>query len=357
LNSTPKKSDPNASLKSAAETLNRVLRKHVRWGDRRKLFDAVDELRSWMGPNRSRRPKGYMSHAETLGSYLAYYFPLHLGETYWIFEQHPTAVDFSEIDEVWDLGAGPGTAAVSLLLWLKARGKKIPQNWTLIDSSQRALEIAEEMLTALDPTIRVQRIRANVLTPEALKKFKSPTKKSRFYIASHFLNELGSGPRRRGEKMRLMSLLQGTVLIVEPPLREPTLDLMNLRDDLCDGELDYPAQILAPCPRSHGLCPMLQRSMGWCYAQPPRSWLKSVGLNQWETDLRDISGTHLQDFGFSYLLYTNRQDLGDLAPRSHRVQISDTRNIKTLLCEGNQIVSKAVDSGFRGFIHPRDPQP
>ena len=53
-----------------------------------------------MGPKRVNRPKGYLSHAETLGSYLAYYFPLHLGEVYWILEQHPNVVDFDKIDEV-----------------------------------------------------------------------------------------------------------------------------------------------------------------------------------------------------------------------------------------------------------------
>lgn len=336
-----------------------MLRRHIRWRDRKKLFFAVDELRSWMGPKRVNRPKGYLSHAETLGSYLAYYFPLHLGEVYWILEQHPNVVDFDKIDEVWDLGAGPGTSSVSLLLWLQKNNKKVPKIWTVVDSSQRAMDVAEELLHSLDKNIEVRKIRVNIFSPDGLKRLKQHRQKNIFFLASHFLNELGSGPRRRGDKKRFLDMLSGHVLIIEPPLREPTLDLMSLRDELCDLEADAPAAILAPCPKAFGKCPMLARSMGWCYAQPPRMWLRSVNLDHWEVELRDLSGTLLQEFGFSYLLYRRdptsamlEENQGtDIKSDKRWIQISDTRNVKTLLCEGQQIVSKAIKTGFRGMVH------
>ncbi len=331
------------------EKLKRLLLKSLRLNDPR-LFESVYKLRNWMGERRVDRPRGYMSHGEAFYAYLAYYFPVHLGETFWILDQQREVFRAENFDEVWDLGSGPGTASVSYLLWLKKEKLSIPKSWHLLDSSQKALDLAEKLLLELAPKIRVQKHRVNVLAPEGLKLLRRQVKEKRLTLLSHFLNELGSGPRKRGEKMRLLSLLSGRILIVEPPLREPTMDLMVLRDELVtesESEAGPKVTLLAPCPKSGGRCPMLMRKLGWCYAQPPRSWLADVGLNLWEKELRRLSGTRLQDLGFSYLVYDRGESSVDLRPK-YEIQISDTRPGRSLFCEGAKVVSRSQQDAHRG---------
>jgi ribosomal protein RSM22 (predicted rRNA methylase) len=335
-------------LNSDIKTVRNILAKSLRLNDPR-LFESIYQLRNWMGERRTERPRGYMSHGQGFHAYLAYYFPLHLGEVYWIFEQQrETFRQENQFEEIWDLGSGPGTASVSLLLWLKKEGLPLPKSFHLLDSSKKALDLAESLIRGLAPKVTVFKHRVNLLAPEGLKLIKRASKTPRFYILSHFLNELGSGPRKRVEKYRLIELLYGRVLIVEPPLREPTMDLMSLRDQLLSEDEETQSRILAPCPVSTGRCPMLARAMGWCYAQPPRSWLSSVGLTLWEDELRRWSGTKLQDLGFSYLLFDRGYEFQELEKDQYEIQISDTRNVKSLYCDGTKVTPRTLKGTHRG---------
>jgi hypothetical protein len=89
-------------------------------------------------------------------------------------------------------------------------------------------------------------------------------------VAAHLLNELfvaRVGPQRiaaRAQKVRewcdTLLAPTGTMVILEPALRETSRDLLAVRDDLVAAGL----HVVAPCLWS-GPCPALARERDWCH--------------------------------------------------------------------------------------------
>lgn len=84
------------------------------------------------------------------------------------------------------------------------------------------------------------------------------------------LNELfGADPDPVGRRVAWLSTLAerlapgGSLVVVEPALREPTRQLMAARDRLVAG--DGAARVFGPCTHD-GACPLLERDRDWCHA-------------------------------------------------------------------------------------------
>lgn len=396
---------------------------------RNSISDASEKLKGFLTHDRGKRPSGYMNQAPLRDAYLRNYLPWHFPELFWIFsvtnnlgegrvfKEIQTWLTHKESIEVFDLGSGPATASLSFLFWLKSQGltQEAQQNihFSLWDQSSQITEIGQTFLNfCLNAKIgdsiptpegsslefknsQVRRINAPLKGDFAthLRHLKLSNKigegTARFVFISHALNEFGSGPRFRNLKLGLIHELSARLMhpdgsylvLIEPPLREPTLDLMWIRDQLSAthsrsgeeipleleavteemesddfnettdfGDTDLPPQknleILAPCPQGQKKCPMALRRAGWCYAQPPRAWAKAKGL-------APVDGPETHDLmGFSYLVLRKSNTEG-LVTDATRVGVSDDSQTRSLWCEKDKLTAKFHEKFYRGEIRKK----
>ena len=304
-----------------------------------RLKPALQQLRDWMGPRRQERPEGYLNIDKYFYAYVAYYLPLHFPELYWILDQIKKKNFLASSQSVLDVGCGPGTLSLSLLVWLQEQGLAEPEKMLLWDHSPKALQLAKEKLSTL-----VNDSKKIITQKVKLPSFPVKDEKFDLILMGHFLTEWGSGPRFRSKKKSFLKNLletklsdEGTLIVLEPPLKEGTLDLMYLRDEFAQ---DY--SVVAPCPQSTLGCPMLKSHLGWCYAQPSREDFRKKGLAPYDTHLEKILKIKLTHPGFSYLVLTKKK----FEPPHTKVFVSQSRVPKDLVCNSK---AKIVESSHKAF--------
>lgn len=311
-----------------------------------RLKKSLGLLRSWMGPDRARRPENYLNQEPYLNAYLSYYLPLHLPELFWVLDQGLKRSLTLSPTRVLDVGAGPGTLSLSLLFWLQKMQLKMPEEITLWDQSERALKYAKEKLRFLSLNSRIQFEKLHLPRVPQGKSFD-------LILMGHVLNEWGSGPRVRSKKYDLIKKISqllspgGSLIILEPPLREPTLDLMSLRDLLVEDNFN----VIAPCPQSTMECPLLKQKLGWCYAQPSRSLFKEIGFTQFDSKIEKLLNIQLTQLSFSYLWITREKS--DLSSVS--VSVTDQKAPRKLLCKTNGKIMDSKKILHRGEIVLSEP--
>ncbi len=324
-----------------------ALRKLAR-GEPSALRDEIFKLKDWFTSVRDNRPSGYMNLPKVQAAYLAYHLPLHLPELAWIRKRVPLAKPERPL-KFLDYGCGPGTASLG---WLESDPDVPVAKWTLADISSRAIENAEILLKTVRPDLNVERRKL----PEGWHRVPW---RDRFdhILLSHVLNEMGSGPRARDRKAEFVLTLasealeaNGTIWIVEPPLREPSLDLMWLRDTLVAEGFE----ILAPCPRGVEVCPMAARKLGWCYAQPPRGDAPVDGLRDWDQKIERAMGSRLDRMGFSFIVARVPGDAvrAEERPRPHGVAVTDENAWQRWVCTETGIKQTESRPPYRGFWTP-----
>jgi ribosomal protein RSM22 (predicted rRNA methylase) len=201
--------------------------------------DEIDRMRRLLTEKRASLPSGYMNQPKLLSAYLSYHFPLHLPEIAWILEQSFHANELVKPEVVIELGSGPGTASLGAALWLEWNHKQAPREFAFFDQSRLVLDMAQDLTRTLYPESQVYKVRGNLFSREDRSKLRS---RADWLILSHVLNEIGNGPRYRETKLELLRKVAqdhlnfkqagATLIVIEPPLREPTLDLMWLRDEM-----------------------------------------------------------------------------------------------------------------------------
>ncbi len=307
-----------------------------------RLKPALQQLRDWMGPQRHERPEGYLNIDKYFYAYVAYYLPLHFPELYWILEEVKKREFSLSFARVLDVGCGPGTLSLSLMVWLQEQGLAEPEKLFLWDHSPKALNLAKEKLSTLmsdSQKILTQKVK--------LPSFPLKNEKFDLILMGHFLTEWGSGPRFRAKKKSFLKNLietqlsqDGTLIVIEPPLKEGTLDLMYLRDEFAR---DY--SVVAPCPQSSMGCPLLRSHLGWCYAQPSRVDFRKKGLAPYDDQLEKILKIKLTHPGFSYMVLTKKKfDHPKL-----KLFVSQSRLPKDLICTPkSKIVESSQKACHRG---------
>jgi SAM-dependent methyltransferase len=305
------------------------------------LLRCLTQLRDWMGADRERRLSGYMNQEGHLRAYMAYYLPLHLPEVFWIMDQRRSFWKDMHVERLVDVGCGPGTATLSYLLWCHHVGKELPKEIVLADFSRKVLEQAAGFVKILAPEARIVFERGEWSRMRRLD--------GDLIFMSHVLNEEGGGPRaREGKQRKLDAFLRfgnlregGTLLIVEPPLKTPTLDLMWLRDALSENP---DARVVAPCPAGTLVCPLARQKLGWCYSQPPRTFARALGLAPWDQRLERALRIELTNPGFSYVAFT----FGEVEGSLYSIAVSDETRKPGFLCEGKKIARAKGSVPFRG---------
>ncbi|MCC6334579.1 MAG: methyltransferase domain-containing protein [Myxococcales bacterium] len=190
----------------------------------------------------------YMDDPRLLGAYLLFYWPVSYAQARATLSELP-----SRPRATLDLGSGPGPLAFAAL---DAGASGV----VAADRSKSALELAKALaMEAGEP------LSTRDWAPER------PLPEGRFDLITlgHVLNELYAGDLNRRavlvEKLLERVNKGGTLLILEPALRETSRALLQVRDVL----VSHGVAVRAPC-LWRGACPALVRPSDWCHAE--REW-------------------------------------------------------------------------------------
>ena len=200
-------------------------------GELQPAADAVLALHDGLvGERALARPDTY--RGAMLGAYLLWWWP----QTYVKTQAALAMAPMPRAPHILDVGAGPGPAALAAMDLLGGDA-------TCFDLSEEAL--AEARALGIRHTTR-----------------ELPAQQFDLTLAANVLSEVD-------DPLRLVRQLTGTVVLLEPALRETGRALLQLRDTL----LTEGFRALAPC-LTQKPCPALASAKDWCTAEvrwtPPR---------------------------------------------------------------------------------------
>lgn len=233
-----------------------------------------------LGLTRERQLAGarYMDDPRLLGAYLLFYWPVSYAQARQAIGELPRRPR-----EALDLGSGPGPLAFAAL---DAGAGSV----TCADRSKAALALARELATEAEEALGTRE-----WDPE--RSARLPEGTFDFISMGHVLNELfGKGPaaiqRRADLAEKALAQLRrgGTLLVLEPALRETSRHLLEVRDRLV--ERGY--AVRAPC-LWRGSCPALIKESDWCHAE--RRWR----MPRLVEELSKAAGLHKEALKMSYL--------------------------------------------------------
>ena len=277
--------DPERALARWMPRLVAVWRRHFRRPDGpptlspREVKEVAAGIRTLsLGLTRDRALAGarYMDDTRLLGAYLLFYWPVSYAQARSVLGEL-----VRRPREVLDLGSGPGPMAFAAL---DAGAAEV----TAADRSAPALALARALAAEAEEALATRSWSGGAL----------PEGQFDAVLLGHVLNELGgTGPAalaRRGELVeRAAAQLKpgGSVVILEPALRDTSRDLLAVRDALVGRGY----AVRAPC-LWRGPCPALVRPGDWCHAE--RRWSPPPLLDA----LARAAGLHKDELKMSYLV-------------------------------------------------------
>lgn len=195
---------------------------------------------------------------------------------------------------ILDIGAGLGASTLGLLYALREAGSEATIEVTLVDDDAAALAIAKELLNAFH--VRVT-MRAPSDSPRAY------GADFDFVVMSQVLSELDRDEADEvvratkhaafvSEVARGALSKAGTLIVVEPALRERTRHLHRVRAAILDEGLLH---LFAPCLHSDA-CPALLLETDWCHEDRP------VDLPEYLVPVAKNAGLRWEGLTFSFLV-------------------------------------------------------
>jgi len=251
-----------------------------------------------MGLTRDRTLAGakYMDDPKLLGAYLLFYWPVSYAQGRQILGELP-----SRPRSVLDLGSGPGPIAF-------AAADSGAREVTAADRSKPALELARALAAEAG-----ERLSVRDWDPQRGQTL--PEGRYDAITSGHLYNELfGKGPSSYGRRAALVekALAQlkpgGSVVMIEPALRETSRDLLGLRDVLVGRGY----AVRAPC-YFRGPCPALVKESDWCHAE--REW----PMPPLVAELARAAGLHKEALKMSYLVLAPKGEAWAEPPPSQRI--------------------------------------
>jgi hypothetical protein len=203
---------------------------------------------------------------------------------------------------VLDVGAGLGAMTWGVVRALEAAGERGSIDATWLDEDAQALELGAAIVRLRAPRGRigsgmdwsVRRVTRPIAAAGDLGRFD-------LVLFGHVLSELdvlAPDAARIERHVRLLRVAleewtedNGSVVVVEPALRDRTRHLHRVRD----GLIALGATIFAPCLHE-APCPALARDTDWCHEALP------VDLPAWLAPVALAAGLRRQGLSFSYLV-------------------------------------------------------
>ena len=338
------------------------------------LARAVVNLSRLFTTARPSTPPRYLDDPVHAAAYLSYFLPVNLSKVQVLLDEllsnNPEIPDHSMA--VLDLGCGPGTGAVALLDWLWHRSPDRAKTVSVLatDASHASLQDAKRLWEAYCnevgiPNAGLRCVEGNLEHPLKGDLGKQIVRGGPYdlIIMANCLNELfptAIDPlvERATVVGQLLPFLapHGTIMIVEPALRQTARALHQVRNHLLKQNL---CTVYSPCLHEGG-CPALDHPDDWCHEE--RAWQPPPAIIALDRDVGFIKDA----LKFSYLLL--RTDGRTIVPRSLQTfrVVSELRELKgekrAWLCNetGRPEVGRldrkaspenaAVDSWHRGAI-------
>jgi len=266
--------------------------------------------------------------------YVAYYMPVNLGKVQALLDELPVSdpAPGSPL-RVLDIGSGPGTAALAVLDWMRyqSSGFQRPIEVVVVDHTRPVLLDAERLWNgycrmAVAPEARFLPVqtdlersgRLNDLTMGGRERYD-------LIVLANTLGELfctSRDPVRRRAKLLhgLLDLLHqsGTLMILEPAMRDASRDLHRLRNALLEEKA---CTVYSPCLHERP-CPALVKEEDWCHEERPWTPTPLVAAIDQEV------GFMKDALKFSYLLLRkDGRTIVQREPTLYRV-VSELREIK-----------------------------
>jgi len=230
-----------------------------------------------LGLTRDRHLAGakYMDDPALLGAYLLFYWPVSYAQARQALGELPRP------REVLDLGSGPGPMSFAAL---DAGAAAV----TSADRSKAALDLAKALATeATEP----------IATREWSPERPLPDGQFDMVLMGHVINELFTDSKDFIEKRANLAEQvlakvkpRGSLLILEPALRDTSRALLQLRDVLVARGY----AVRAPC-LFRGNCPALLKESDWCHAE--RDWRMPPTVE----GIARLAGIHKDSLKMSYL--------------------------------------------------------
>ena len=305
--------------------------------DHDRTAQAVADLSRLFTTDRASLKSDYLDHPAPAAAYLKYFLPVNLSKIQVLLDEMPQGWPDQASGRpirILDVGSGPGVGALAAFDWFH-------QHWSdrirelsvvAIDVSAEALKQARKLWDAYS---RESGVTGGRLVTHEGNLERSPNgawlsqvdqqAPYDLIIAANCLNELFS---RTTEpvKLRVELVTQllarlaptGTLMIVEPALRDTSRALHQVRDRLI-GE--NRCTIYSPCLHENS-CPALVNPFDWCHEE--RDWEPPPGIQK----IDDAVGFIKDALKFSYLLLRkDGRTIVERRPDVYRV-VSELRELK-----------------------------
>lgn len=294
----------------------------------KRLSSAVLELSRLFTKERSALSGSYLESPAFAAAYLNYFLPVNLSKIQVLLGEMPVD-QADETFSVLDLGSGPGTGALAVLDWWRQRGTDCALSIVAVDRSMTALHQAESLwskycgIADLTGT-SLQTYKADVARTGWVKEAE-PRAPFNLIILANCLNEIhadATDPIAMRSRLvtELLALLapQGTIMIVEPALRETSRALHQVRDRLLQ---EKHCTVYSPCLHESN-CPALINPYDWCHEE--RAWEPPALIQEIDEEIGFIKDA----LKFSYLLLRkDGKTIVDRRPDVYRV-VSELRELK-----------------------------
>jgi ribosomal protein RSM22 (predicted rRNA methylase) len=241
-----------------------------------EAIEGVRRLSALFTTGRDGRLVDYLADRSLRRAYLLYFFPVNYAKVAGLLREMP-ALPARPL-RILDVGSGPGTAALAVLDHLTRLGQAGHHGSEVIaaDRSRQALHEAEALWASMTKGRPDKSRCAFRPMPADAERADTRTlwKQGPFdlIMLANSLNELFcSAADPLAARVKLLEALltalapDGTLMIVEPALRETTRALHHVRDRLVAEGL---ATVYSPCLHERP-CPALAREDDWCHEERP----------------------------------------------------------------------------------------
>jgi len=301
------------------------------------LAQAVVKLSRLFTTDRPSLSPLYLDDPIHAAAYLSYFLPVNLSKIQVLLDELPNDNSPETPDgpmAVLDLGCGPGTGALALLDWLWHRSPERAKSLSILaaDASHASLQDAKRLWEAYClevgiPGAGLRCVEGNLEHPLKGDLGKQIVRGGPYdlIIIANALNELFSTaadpPVERATVVgQLLPFLapHGTIMIVEPALRQTARALHQMRNHLLKQDL---YTVYSPCLHE-GACPALDHPDDWCHEERP--WQTPPAIAAIDRDVGFIKDA----LKFSYLLLrTDGRTIVTRSPQTFRV-VSELRELK-----------------------------
>ena len=301
------------------------------------LSQAVAHLSRLFTTERPALTSRYLDDPVHAAAYLSYFLPVNLSKVQILLDELPNESSLQiphRSMAVLDLGCGPGTGGLALLDWLWHRSPERAKSLSVLaaDSSHESLQDAKRLWEAYCQEVGISNeglkgVEGNLEHPLKGDLGKQIMRGGPYdlMIMANCLNELflaATDPsvERAAIVAQLLPFLapHGTIMIVEPALRQTARALHHVRNHLLKQGL---CTVYSPCLHERA-CPALDHPDDWCHEERPWQTPSMVAAIDREV------GFIKDALKFSYLLL--RKDGRTIVPRSPQTfrVVSELRELK-----------------------------